>query len=454
MRADLGFDVVELAPCPVLPATPRLRETAFRVDAWTSLEIDLLIEMFGKDASFDEIAIAIGRGRAGVADKAHQLGLRRNSARPWSDIEDAMLRERYSSVATSIIAQEHGRSCAAIYARAGLLGLTEGNAPPYEPWEDLQIRTGYEQGVPVQQIAVLIGRPFAGVVSRASTLGLRHLKKPADWSDAEAQRALELANEGHRYLAIIDMLAGEGFPRRTKNGFGQYIRILGYGRGWGRPWLPEEDDLLRRAYAEGLSLTPLRERLGRTKDSIRAHAFELGLQGTHAKTAGWRTAPPWSAEEEQRLRERYGTVKNKVLVEEFGRPYGAIAQRARALGLKHPWMRPYTPDERRAIGIAWRRGVSIMDLAQALNRDPTVVSRTATSLGMAFSDPRRPKRGPRTPRKHREQLTLDAILALEPPDPVADGAIEARNRVKEAKASVNRGAGAKKLNALRHEAWT
>src|SRR3546814_5019677 len=48
--------------------------------------------------------------------------------------------------------------------------------------------------------------------------------------------------------------------------FGPAIRKLGYGRGWGRPWSAEEDALLSRAYAQGLSLTPLKQQLGRSEE--------------------------------------------------------------------------------------------------------------------------------------------------------------------------------------------
>ena len=51
-------------------------------------------------------------------------------------------------------------------------------------------------------------------------------------------------HEGHRYMAIIEMLVSEGFPRRSKAGFNPRLRKLGYGRGWGRAWISDEDELL------------------------------------------------------------------------------------------------------------------------------------------------------------------------------------------------------------------
>jgi hypothetical protein len=63
----------------------------------------------------EAIAAALGRGRAGVAARLAELGLRCNSTRPWSELEDGNLASRYGAVATAAIAGELGRSCAAVY---------------------------------------------------------------------------------------------------------------------------------------------------------------------------------------------------------------------------------------------------------------------------------------------------------------------------------------------------
>src|SRR3546814_7985810 len=70
----------------------------------------------------------------------------------------------------------------------------------------------------------------------AGLLGIVHAHHPPCWSAEETARALELAEAGHRYHAIMAMMVAEGFPERTIRGFGPAIRKLGYGRGRGRPW--------------------------------------------------------------------------------------------------------------------------------------------------------------------------------------------------------------------------
>src|SRR3546814_4744910 len=76
--------------------------------------------------------------RSAVAERVTLLGLRRNSARPWTEFDDAELVRRYGSDPTAAIASHLGRSCAAVYARAGFLDLTDVNPPDWTGWEDAQ----------------------------------------------------------------------------------------------------------------------------------------------------------------------------------------------------------------------------------------------------------------------------------------------------------------------------
>ncbi|MDR3408433.1 MAG: hypothetical protein P4L68_08045 [Methylovirgula sp.] len=405
MIDDLDIDLVELVPCsPDADTVHPLREIAFRANAWLPDEDERLRDLFGKALPFDEIARVLGRPVSGVADRAWRLGLRRSTRLAWTDLEDAVLVGRYGSASCAVLAQELGRSCASIYARAQLLGLAELAESAWSAWEDAQLREGYRRALPPGLVGVLIGRSIAAVRSRASKLCIAHPDHPPGWSVSELDRALELAEQGHKYLAIIETLVAEGHPRRTKAGFGSRIRKLGYGRGWGRPWLPEEEQLLRQAYRTGASLTPLRTRLGRTPSSIRWKVKELGLQGTHEKTAGWRIAPIWTLQEEKFLRQHYGKMNTRELATAMGRPRMAVLNRAWTLGLKHGYWRPYTADELAAFRIAFANGIAIADLAIALDRHAMTVSKYATDkLGIHFGRRRRMK----------SALSLDQILELE-----------------------------------------
>lgn len=412
---DLDAEIVELTP--FVPdqqtgTTAPLAELAFRANAWLPDETLRLRAAFADDCTLEEIATVLGRSRASIATRIYDLGLRRNSRRSWIAWEDEELARCYTHEPTATLAARLGRGVSALYARAQLLGLSEPGSPPYSGWEDAQLRAGYEKAVPVAQIASLIGRPFAGVISRASALGLRHACQPDDWSDAEMARALALAATGMPYVVIARALASEGFPARNSRSLGQRLRKLGYGRGWGRPWITEEDELLRHAYATGTSLTPLRERLGRSPHSIRWRAEALGLRGTHVRRDGFRQGPVWTAGEEARLRADYGKVPTRDIAKDLGRGVRAVLYHANRLGLVHGFMRAFSAHEDRAIRNAWTHGVSMVDVAQALGRDPAVIGKRAARIGCRFNDPARPSRGPRTRRANRTPVTLQSLLAL------------------------------------------
>ena len=408
---DLPFDIVELAPCPVPAAGAPLREIAGRRDAWTPDEVDALRAAFAADEDLAAIAADLGRPLHGLRTKVLDLGLRRNSSRPWGELEEDELRRRYGVDATAAIAADLGRTAAAVYARAGLLGLTEGTAPPWTAWEDAQLRAGYGQGVPVAQLAVLIGRPASGVLTRASNHGLSHANHPPDWTAAELARALELAESGILYRAIRARMVEEGFPARSKQGLASTLRKAGYGRGWGRPWTAEEDALLRHLYAHGLPVRPAMTRLGRTPSAIRYRVGEIGLQGTHPKPDGFRAGPVWTEEDTSFLREHYGRMKPADIAARLGRALGGVYMRANALGLKAHYHRDWTEQERQAIRVAYDRGLTLGDLQDATGRDVAVIARQAIRMGLRFSG--RPMKVERGPRRGRRTWTVPEILALE-----------------------------------------
>lgn len=403
--ADLDVDVVELVACPAPAGTPRLHEMPFRGNGWTSAETASLRDLFAADNAIETIAAELGRPLHGVRSKIHELGLRRNSVRPWSEWDDAELIRSYGEVSAASIAANLSRAVPSIYARAQMLGLTEAAAAPWDAWEDAQLAAGYARGIPVQQLAVMIGRTLSATATRACTLGLRHAAQPPDWSNDEIARMLTLAESGVRYLKIIEILVEEGYPRRTKAGLGPKLRSLGYGRGWGRAWTPDEDALLRNGYATGASLTPITERLGRTQCSIRWRAQELGLRGTHPNRDGFRAGPVWSDDDIATLRAEYGTTRTRELAAKLGRPLRAIYSRTNLLGLRHPFLRDFTPEDDEAIRTAWRDGTPLSRLARTLTRDVAVISKHAIRLGIPFnaSDrPTPPNRGRRrAPGPHR-----------------------------------------------------
>jgi len=134
----------------------------------------------------------------------------------------------------------------------------------------------------------------------------------------------------------------------------------------------------------------------------------LDLQGTHARPNGWRTEPPWTAEEIAVLRRDYGKVKTTAIAEGLGRKRSGVLQKAFQLGLTHGYIRRFSDDEKQAIRIARNTGISLIDLSAALSRDPAVVAKHAVRMGIPFAT--RTVRAPRGPRSARPVITLASLL--------------------------------------------
>lgn len=234
------------------------------------------------------------------------------------------------------------------------------------------------------------------------------------WSPAEDAAALAAARLGMEYPAIARALAAQGYPQRTAPGVCQRVKALGYVRGWGRTWTAADDQRVRDGYQAGETLAAIGASLGRTAKAAQARAGVLGLHGSHPRPAGWRQET-WAAEDEADLRSTYGLEPARTIAARLGRSAQAVWQRASMLGLLSNRHRPWTPDDLAAIRAAHANGTSIMDLADALGRDPSVVSRQARRrMGLRFNV--RPKPGGR--RADRAPVDVPKLVAAgQPPAP-------------------------------------
>ncbi len=404
--------IVPLTGSPKPPRAGKVREARFRTNAWLPAETDTLRSMAGQGAGVAAIAAALGRPVAGVADKACDIGIHWSTARPWSSLDDAELFRHYHRIPTHELAKHLDRAPTAIYSRAGLLGLANGSAPPYGAAEDAILRDLFPTATAIAEIATRLGRTGSSVLTRAYNLGLKRPDGPKQWTTDEQARALELAEAGHPYPRVRTMLATEGYPIRAESTFQAFIRRTGYARGWGRPWIDEEIDLIRAAYRDGANLVQLGHRMGRSGHSIRWKAAELGLQGSHPKPNGARQGRPWSEADDAVLRAKYGKgrMKTAKLAALLDRPKGAVYNRAFMLGLDHGYFREWTPEEDLIVRVAHEHGISLTDVASVLDRDQALVSKRSIGLGIPFSA--RPVKAPRGPRAKRQPVTRASLLAL------------------------------------------
>ena len=179
-----------------------------------------------------------------------------------------------------------------------------------------------------------------------------------------------------------------------------------------RPYTAAENEKVRefyrRAYQEG-DTTPvavLAQQLGRTEKGITTHAAKtLKITQQRAIKGGWCVNAEWSPAEIQVLKDNYPTKTIAEMMELLpGRSKLAIFNRAHALGLRQDSRAgPWSADERKALRIAWQRGIAIHDVATAINRLPMSASKYAKNHGFDFG--RRPLL--------RDPLTLERLLALE-----------------------------------------
>ena len=117
---------------------------------------------------------------------------------------------------------------------------------------------------------------------------------------------------------------------------------------------------------------------------MRWRAEYLGLRGTHPRRDGFRDSPVWSdvdvAKAPRRVRQGAEPPSRRRARPQLRRDDVPGA----SLGIQHGWMRAFSPDEDQAIRIAWERGVSMVDVAQAMGRDPAVIGKHAARLGYRF----------------------------------------------------------------------
>lgn len=94
-------------------------------EAWTSEQIAHLKREYATTPT-TQLAATLGHPVASVRTKANQLGLHKANwcrRRLWTDVEIALLRERYADAPTNYLAREIGRPLSQVYRKSRKLGL-------------------------------------------------------------------------------------------------------------------------------------------------------------------------------------------------------------------------------------------------------------------------------------------------------------------------------------------
>lgn len=100
--------------------------------------------------------------------------------------------------------------------------------------------------------------------------------------------------------------------------------------------------------------------------------------------------PRWSAEEEQKLRELWGTMPHAEIAKALNRNPKAIAFKARKLGLEfRPAVPEFSAEDLQVIAAEYRQLGSV-ELGRRLCRSPQAIRMKASKLGVAGRPGRRP----------------------------------------------------------------
>ena len=316
----------------------------------------------------------------------------------WRNEDDALLARLYGAgVTRREVATRLGRSEDAVDARRRALGIpARRRTRPWSSAEDALIRAATTAGVPASELAARIGRPSEAVRRRRRELRLAAMAASRRYSALEDDALCRAWLDG----GDLDALAAE-LGRSPES-----VRLRARALGLHNPkrrlrWLPGEDLLLRQAYGRGLTCTAISTDVlpGRSAGAIAARARKLGL-AVYGRI--------WSADEDRRLVDLAAerTPLEEAAALHFRTPE-AVRRRARKLGLKpfpvaaheHAHRR-WRPDEDALL----RRHASLDpgSLARLLGRSDHAVRRRLAALG--------PRRG----RERSPHYELGASAGLNP----------------------------------------
>jgi hypothetical protein len=138
-------------------------------------------------------------------------------------------------------------------------------------------------------------------------------------------------------------------------------------------WRADEDERLRRLYADGAPLAVIAGETRRSEDAVNARRAALGLEP--------RRTADWSALADAVLREavRAG-LPATVIAQKMHRPVEQVRVRRRALGLARAAAPRYTLTDDAAIRASWTSEESLEALARRLGRSPGAILVRARQL--------------------------------------------------------------------------
>jgi hypothetical protein len=267
--------------------------------------------------------------------------------------------------------------------------------------QDRVLRRLYASGCPIQHIATRVGRSPDAVVARRRALSVAARPRARPWS-ADEESFLHAAITGGIPVSVIAARLD-----RSRDQLRARSRHLVAARRPPRPYLPYEDEAIRRCVLMNGDLGRLALRLARSPGAVRVRAQQFGLLQP-------RRRPRWEPWEDVTVRDGYTSALTCVEIagQLQHRTPGSVAARARALGLSTYARRWSAGDDQRLAKMS-ARGVPLEQAALRLGRTPEAVRRRAARRGIPAPPPAEPSRTPRRWTAQEDQL-LRLHRALNP----------------------------------------
>jgi hypothetical protein len=143
------------------------RQSCMNPMPWSENEEELLAELFSTTTN-EEIAKKIGRSLDSIANKARKMGLRK--IKFWSKEEDDMLKKLYRKLSYEQLALRLERTSGAMQIRIIVLGL-ESKVDNWTEDETDFLRKNY-RAMSYHAIAEQLGRTYGAVAARAKRIGI------------------------------------------------------------------------------------------------------------------------------------------------------------------------------------------------------------------------------------------------------------------------------------------
>ncbi len=257
-----------------------LRIASRRASAWTPREEAWLRAGTTARLSASVLAERLGRSTEQVRSRRRKLSGRRPPGRRYLAQEDEAIRVYLRAQGDlAALAVRLGRSPDALRLHARHLGLySPASRRRWSDWEDALIRDGYTSALPCAEIArQLPDRTTASVTARAHKLAL--VTYARRWSSQDDQRLAHLTARGSTLEDVAQHLARtpEAIRRRARR-LGTKPPSMGPAPRHARRWTEPEDELLRLHHA--VNPARLAQLLGRSDAAVCRRLCALGLRAS------------------------------------------------------------------------------------------------------------------------------------------------------------------------------